>query len=166
MKREEIDAFSWKVIYAWLRTMCLDSGMHVMMQGLEGNNTYWPHRLSMLNTYTEMTTGLKQVVVMVKNLTVAPIIIAKGVRITQVIAANAIPQVGVSPGILEKLDKMQGIQTSRMSVEQRKEACFWQLDLSSLGVDHQEVSFCTCPTSWIPWYLFLGSWGDGLHQYG
>ena len=70
--------------------------------------------------------------VVVKNLTTAPITIAKGVKVTEVIAANAIPQVGVAPGTLEKLDEMHGIQRTKMSVEQSKEALFQQLDLSGL----------------------------------
>ena len=38
----------------------------------------------------------------------------------------------VVPGTLEKLDEMQGIQQTRMSVEWKKEVLFQQLDLSSL----------------------------------
>ena len=52
--------------------------------------------------------------VIVKNLTTALITIAKGVKITQVIAVNAISQVRVAPGTLEKLDEMQGIQRTKM----------------------------------------------------
>ena len=42
------------------------------------------------------------------------------------------PQVEVAPGTLEKLDEMQGIQQTRMSVEQRREVLFQQLDVSGL----------------------------------
>ena len=74
----------------------MGSNMHVMAQALEeGNGSHLPHRLSILNTYTKVTTGIKQVAVVVKNLTAAPITIAKGVKIVWVIAANAIPQVGI-----------------------------------------------------------------------
>ena len=59
-----------------------DSNMHVMMNALdEGTGSQLPHRLSIINTYTDMATGSKQVVVMVKNLTAAPITITKGVKI-------------------------------------------------------------------------------------
>ena len=62
--------------------MFLGSNMHVMMQTLEdGDGPCLPHGLSIMNTYTEMTTGSKQVVVMVKNLTAAPVTITKGVKI-------------------------------------------------------------------------------------
>ena len=96
----------------------------------EGDGSNLPHGLSMMNTCTKMATGSKQVVVVVKNLTAVPVTIAKGFKSTQVIAANAIPQVGVLPGMLEKLKEMQGVQRAKMSVEHRKEALFQQLDLS------------------------------------
>ena len=113
--------------------MFLGSNLHVMMQALEERDgSCLPHWLSVMNTYTEMATWSKWVVVMVKNLTTTLITITKGVKIAWVIAANAIPQLGVSPGILEKLDKMQRIQRAKMSVKQRKEVLFQQLDFSGL----------------------------------
>ena len=97
--------------------MFLGSNFHVMTQGLEEEDgSCLPHGLSIMNTYTKMATETKQVVVTVKNLTVTSITITKGVKITQGIAANAIPQVGFSPGTLEKLDEMQGIQRAKMPV--------------------------------------------------
>ena len=90
--------------------MFLGSNMQMMTQTLEeGCGSHLPHGLSIMNTYTEMATGSNQVAVVVKNLTNTPITIAKGVKIAQLIAANAIPQVGVSAEMLEKLYEMQGI---------------------------------------------------------
>ena len=54
---------------------------------------------------------------MVKNLTTSPITIPKGVKVAQVVAVNAVPQVEVLPWTLEKPDDMQGIQWNRMSIE-------------------------------------------------
>ena len=106
--------------------------MHVMMQTLtDGDGPHLPYGLSIMNTYTKMTPG-KWVVVMVKNLTTAQFTITRRVKITWVVAVNAIPQVEASPGMLDKLDKMQGIQMSKLSVEQRKEVLFQHLDLSGL----------------------------------
>ena len=67
-----------------------------------------------------------------KNLTATPINIANDVKVTQVVAVNAGPQVEVMLGTLEKLDEIQGIQQTRMSVERRKEILFQQLQLSGL----------------------------------
>ena len=70
--------------------------------------------------------------VVVKNLMAILITIAKGIKITQVVAANVVPPVKLTSRTLERLDKIQGSQLTRMSVEQRKETLFQQLDLSRL----------------------------------
>ena len=76
--------------------MFLGSNMPVMMHVMEeGDGPCLPHRLSVMNTYNEMATGSKAVVVVVKNLAATLITIAKGAKIAQVVAANAIPQVGI-----------------------------------------------------------------------
>ena len=67
-----------------------------------------------------------------KNLTAVPITIAKGIKVTQVVAANAVPPVKLTPDALEKLDEVQGIQQNKMTVGQRKKLLFQQLDLSGL----------------------------------
>ena len=57
---------------------------------------------------------------------------AKGGNITKVVAANVVPPVKLTPRTLERLEKIQGSQHMRMSVEWRKETVFQQLDLSGL----------------------------------
>ena len=47
-------------------------------------------------------------------------------------AMKTIPQLGVALGTFEKLDKMQMVQQTRISVQQRKEALFQQPALSGL----------------------------------
>ena len=53
----------------------------------------------------------------VKNLMAAPITITKGIKVTQVVVANSVPPVKLAPGILEKLDGIQSIQQTKMTVE-------------------------------------------------
>ena len=48
------------------------------------------------------------------------ITIVKGFKVTQVVAVNAVPQVEVAPRTLEKLDEVQGIQWTKMSVGWRR----------------------------------------------
>ena len=60
------------------------------------------------------------------------ITIAKGIKVTQVVAVNAVPHVEVVPKTLEMLDEVQGIQWTEMSVEWRREVLFQQLELSGL----------------------------------
>ena len=121
-----------------------------------------PHGLSVINTYTKMTTGSKQLAVVVKNLTATPITIAKGIKVIQVVSTNAVTQVEVVLGTLEKLDKIKGIQQTRMSVEWGRETFFHQLELSGLegwSNKTKQLSY-SCQlnimTS-LPWNL--DSWG-------
>ena len=98
--------------------MLLGNNMHVMTQTLKGGDgPCLPHSLSVVNTYIEVTTGSRWVVVMVKNLMAILITSAKGIKVTQVVAANAVPKVEVAPKTLEKLDEMQCIQQTRISAE-------------------------------------------------
>ena len=105
----------------------------MMMQTLEGDDgPCLPNGLSVMNTYTKMTTGTNQVEVVIKNLTATLITIGKGIKVTQVVAMNVVPQVEVALGTLEKIDEIQGIQQPRMSGEQIREMLFQQLELSGL----------------------------------
>ena len=58
--------------------------------------------------------------------------ITKCIKVAQVVAANVVLQMKVVPGTLEELDKVQGIQWTKMSVEKRREVLLQQLDLSGL----------------------------------
>ena len=60
------------------------------------------------------------------------ITIAKGIKVTQVVAANALPPVELAPRTLEELDEVQGIQQTKMLVEKRREVLLQQLCLSGL----------------------------------
>ena len=91
-KEEEIDAFSSKIIHGQLKTILLRNNMHVMTQSLRGGDgPHLPHSLSVVNMYTKVISGNKQVAVVVKKLTAVPITITKGVKVTQVVAAKVVP---------------------------------------------------------------------------
>ena len=141
MKWEEIEAFSSKIVYGHTETVSLGNNMYVMTQApKKGKEPCLPHGLSMVNTYTEMTTGSRHVTIVIKNQTAALIIVSKGIKVAQVVAANRVTPVEVMPGTLEKLDEMQGVQQTKMSIEHRKEMLLQQLDLSELegwsGTNH------------------------------
>ena len=51
----------------------------------------------------------------------------------RVVAANWVPEVQMQPGTIDTLDEVQGIQTPRMTTEQRQEKLFEKLDLRGLG---------------------------------
>ena len=131
-KEEEIDAFVQNH-HSRMKTMLLGYNMHVMTQSLKGvDGPHLPHGLSMVNTYTKVTYGSKHAVVVVKNLMAILVTTVKGVKVTQVVAANAVPQEEVAPRTLEELDKVHGILWTKVSTERGREVLFQQLDLSDL----------------------------------
>ena len=60
-KKEEIGAFSSKIIHSQTKNMLLENSMHVMMQSLKGggDGPHLPHSLRVMNTYTKVTTRNK-----------------------------------------------------------------------------------------------------------
>ena len=72
--------------------------MYVMVQTLRrGDGPHLSHGLSIMNTYTKLITRSKQDAGVVMNLTAALITITKGVKVTQVVAANEVPLAEVAP---------------------------------------------------------------------
>ena len=98
--------------------MLLGNSMHVMTQAQKGGDgPHLPHGLSVVNMYTKMISGSKQVAVVVKNLMAILITIAKGIKVTQVVDVNALPPVEVLPRTLEEL----GIQWTKILAKRRRE---------------------------------------------
>ena len=58
--------------------------------------------------------------IVVKNLMAAPITTAKGIIVTHAVVVNVVPPVEVTLRTQEKLDEIQGIQQTTLTVEQRK----------------------------------------------
>ena len=83
-----------------MKTLLLGNNMHVMTQFLKrGDGAHLPQGLSVVNTYTKVISRSKRVAVVVKNLMAIPITIAKGIKVNQVVAANAVLPVKVAPGM-------------------------------------------------------------------
>ena len=61
IKKEEINAFLSNITHTQMKAMFLGSNMHVMMQTLEEDDgSCLHHGLSVMNTYTKMTTGASE----------------------------------------------------------------------------------------------------------
>ena len=122
MKWEDIEASSSKIVHGHTNTVLLGNNMYVITQAPEkGKEPCVSHGLSMANTYTEMATQSRCVTIVIKNQIAVPTIISKGIKVTQMVAADRVPPVEVIPGILEKLDEMQGVWWTKMSIQCRKE---------------------------------------------
>ena len=84
-----------------MKTLLLGNNGHVMTQSLKGGDgSHLPHGLSVVNTYTKVISGSKQVAVVAKNLMVILITTAKGVKVAHVVAVNVVPPVEIAPRTL------------------------------------------------------------------
>ena len=112
-----------------------------------------------------MATGSRHVAILIKNQTAVLIIIGKGVKVTQVVTVNKVPPVEVMPGTLEKLDEMQGIWWTRMSIEHRKYAPPVARFIRTGGMVWHQPHIHSPSVNWVPQHLgFYGpseAWDQG-----
>ena len=116
-----IDAFSSRIIHAWTKTVFSSVRLNVMAHALHADKGPLPQSLMIKNAYTEMHKGSKNVFVMVRNSTVYPQTLKKKIPVGRVVAANLVPEPQVWPGMIDALDEAQGIQTQKLTTEQRQE---------------------------------------------
>ena len=77
MKQEEIKAFSSKIVHGHTKMVLLGNNLYIMTQAPgKREEPCLLHGLSMVNTYTEMTTGSRHITVVIKNQTAVLIIIS------------------------------------------------------------------------------------------
>ena len=140
---EMIDAFSSKIIHARMKTAFTGARLNVMNQALHAEEGSLLKDLMIQNAYTRMCNGSKNVTVMVRNAMAYPQTLKK-IPLARVVAANCVPEVQMWPGMMDALDEVQGIQTPKMTTEQRQEKMFKKLDLSSLGTWLPELADSAC----------------------
>ena len=128
-----IDAFSPKIIHAWMKTALTGVRLNVITHTLCAGEGPFPPGLTIQNAYTKMHNGGKSVAIVVRNSTVYPQTLKKKIPMVRVVGANQVPELQVWPGNIDALDEAQGIQTQKLTAEQRRERLFRKLDLSSLG---------------------------------
>ena len=58
----------------------------------------------------------------------------KKILVARVVAANWVPEPQMQPGMIDALDGAKGIQTQRLTAEQRQEKLFKKLELSEFGI--------------------------------
>ena len=68
-----------------------------------------------------------------------PQTLKKKIPVARVVAENCMPEAQMWPGLMDALDEVQGIQTPKMTIEQRQAKLFEKLDLSGLGSWLQEL---------------------------
>ena len=64
---------------------------------------------------------------------VHPQTLKKKIPVARVVAANWVPKPQMQAGMIDTLDEAQGIQTQKLTAEQRQEKLLEKLDLKGLG---------------------------------
>ena len=114
-----------------------------MTHALHAERGPLPPGLTIQNAYTEMHNGSKNVTTVVRNSTAYPQTLKTKIPVARVVAANWVPEPQMWPGMTDTLDDAQGIQTQKLTIEQRQEKLFKKVDLSSLGSWLQELAEST-----------------------
>ena len=98
--------------------------LNVMMQApYSDDKADLPNRLYVMRMYTELKDGSRSVSVVLQNLTARPIHLARGRVISQVAAANVVPEAQCSPDLLKKLgdEGEDKPEPTKLSMQQRQE---------------------------------------------
>ena len=106
---DTIDAFSSKIIHAWVKTAFTGATLNVITHTLCTEEGPLSQGLMVQNTYTEMHNGSKYIAIMVRNSMAYPLTLKKKIPVAQVVAANWVPEPQMQPGMIDALDEAQGI---------------------------------------------------------
>ena len=129
---ETIDSFSSHVIHAKMRTAHIGDGINVMTQALHAEDGSLPQGLMVQNPYTELHSGSKNVTVVVRNSMAYPQTLRKKTPVARAVAVTHIPELPMQIGLMEMSEEDYSHQMPKLTVKQRQEKLFEELDLSRL----------------------------------
>ena len=124
---DTIDAFSSHIIHARTGTAYTGMGLYVMTQALCTEDGSLPQGLTIQNAYTELHNGSKNVTVVVRNSMAYP-----QTPVARAVTATWVPELPMQSGVVKALDEAQGLQVPKLTMKQRQEKLFEELDLSGL----------------------------------
>ena len=129
---ETIDAFSSHIICPKTETAHPGMGLNVMTQALHAKDGSLPQGLTIQNAYTELHSGSKNVTVVVRKSMTYPQTVKKKTLVARAVVATHISKLPMQAGMIEASGEAQGLQTPKLSVKQRQEKLFEELDLRRL----------------------------------
>ena len=165
-----VTLFHQKSYMLWMKTMFLGSNMHMMMQTLEeADGSCLPHDLTVMNTYTKMTTRNKQSCSCSEELDWCSDHHCQGCQ-SHLSSSHKCecPRWKLWLETLEKLGEIcKGSEELRCWLGRERKHIFQQLELTGLeGWSTKKSSCCMHSANRISWYLFFGTWRVGLHWSG
>ena len=107
-------------------------GLNVMTQALSTEDGSLPQGLTKQNTYTKLQDGSKNVAMIVRNSMAYPQTLRKKTSVVRAVMATWVPQPPMQTGMKEALDEAHDLQTPKLTMKQRQEKLFEELDLSGL----------------------------------
>ena len=109
--------------------MMLGSKLRVMTQApYPEDEAKLPNGLHVLQVYTELKNGSRNVTLVVRNGTSREIFVSADRQIGRVVAANAVPEASFSPELIQKLAQEDGEEHTPLTVEQRQQLLMQTLD--------------------------------------
>ena len=129
---ETIDVFLSCVIGVRKGTAYAGVGLNVMTQALHAEDGSLLQGLTIQNAYTELHNGSKNVTIVVENSMAYPQTLRKKTPVVRAVAATQVPEPPMWTGMIETLDEAQAIQMLKLTMKQRQEILFEELDLSGL----------------------------------
>ena len=84
------------------------------------------------NVYTELCNGSNNVTVVVRNNMAYPQTLRRKTPVVRAVTATRVPKPSIQTSVMEALGEAWGLQTPRLTVKQRQEKVFEELDLSGL----------------------------------
>ena len=129
---EMVDTFSSCIIHVRMRTAYTGEWLNVMTHALCAKDGSLPQGLVAQNAYTEMCDGRKNVTIIVRNSMVYPQTLRKKIPVAKLVVATQMPEPPMQTDMIEALDEAQGLHMPKLTVKQRQEKLFEELDLSGL----------------------------------
>ena len=133
---ETINAFLSHIIHARMRTAHTGEGIIVMTQALCAEDGSLPQGLTVQNTYMELCNGSKNVAVVVRNSMVYPQTLRKKTPVARAVTVTWVPEPPVQTSLMEALEEAHGLQVPRLTMKQRQEQLFEELDLVDWNFGH------------------------------
>ena len=129
-----IDAFSSHVITAKASTAHTSERIDVMTQALHIKDHSILQGLVVQNAYTELRKGSKNVIMVVRNSTAHPQTLRKKTPVVRAIKVTWVPEPLVQTGLTGAMGEVEdnGYQTPKLTMKQKQEKLFEELDLSGL----------------------------------
>ena len=127
-----IDAFLSHVICAKTGTAHIGEMISMMTQVLHVEDGSLSQGLTVQNTYMVLCSGSKNVTVVVRNSMASPQTLRKKTPVARAVTVTWVPEPPVQTGLTETLEGVHGHQTPKLTMKQRQEKLFEELDLSRL----------------------------------